>query len=142
MSEAGASRARRLRHLLVGVAIAVPLVTLLALQFRALSKLEETAAIAQRMSLRGYAKAVVRHVDELYQGKAREALGLSAEALRSPDPGVLEAHFARVGGRGIRRFFVTRFAEGGSGPLVFFGGDGRVLASPADAPEARVHPGS
>jgi signal transduction histidine kinase len=138
MSEAGASQGARRRHLLVGAAIAVPLVILLALEFRALSKLEETAAIAQRMSLRGYAKAVVRHVDELYQGKAREALGISAQALRDPDAGVLEAHFARVGGRGVARFFVARFAPDGSGSLVFFDGDGRALASPSDAPEARA----
>jgi len=137
MSGTGASRSR-FRHLLVGAAIAGPLVTLLALEFRALSKLEETAAVAQRMSLRSYAKAVVRHVDELYQGKAREALGISAQALRDTDAGVFQAHFSRVGGRGVTRFFVARFAPNGSGPLAFFGGDGRALSSPSDAPEARA----
>jgi len=138
LNEAGATRARRLRHLLIAAAIAVPLVTLLALEFRTLSKLEGTAAIAQRMSLRSYGKAVVRHVDELYQGKAREALALSAQDLRESDTARLERHFARVGAPGVRHFFIARFAPDGSGPLAFFDADGRALAAPADANALRA----
>lgn len=122
----------------VGGAIGVSLVILLALEFRALSKLEETAGVVQRVTLRSYAKAVVRQVDELYQGKAREALAISPQLLRDADAGALEAHFARVGGQGVTRFFVSRFASDGSGPLVFFDRGGKALASPSDVPEARA----
>jgi signal transduction histidine kinase len=126
--------ARTLRWL-IAAAIALPLATLLSLEFRALAKLEETAAVAQRMALRSYAKAVVRHVDELYREKARDALALTAAELRAGDPAVLEAHFARVGGRGVTRFFAARFAADGSGAPVFFAADGRALSA---APDARV----
>ena len=43
------------------------LAILLGLELRVLAKLEETAVIAQRMSLRSYGKAVIAQVDELYR---------------------------------------------------------------------------
>jgi two-component system phosphate regulon sensor histidine kinase PhoR len=138
MSSGDAARARRLRHLWIAAAIAVPLVTLLALEFRALSKLEETAAVTQRMALRTYAKAVVRHVDELYQGKAREALALAEPDLADAEDARLEAHFARVAGPAVRSFFAVRFAPDGSGPVRFFAGDRGARLADADARELRA----
>jgi signal transduction histidine kinase/HAMP domain-containing protein len=129
--------ARTLRWL-VAAAIALPLAILLSLQFRALAKLEETAAVAQRMSLRSYAKAVVRHVDELYQEKAREALAVTAAQLHADDPTALEAHFARAGARGVARYFAARFVADGSGAPIFFTADGRVLKESPDPRLARA----
>jgi signal transduction histidine kinase len=138
MSEYREKRARRLRQLTIGAAIAVPLVILLGLELRALAKLEETAAIAQRMSLRSYAKAVIRHVDELYRGHANAALDLSADALGAADTEALEAHFARVGGRGIARFFVVATAADADAPPLFFEPDGRAVARGSPVAELRV----
>jgi signal transduction histidine kinase len=129
--------ARTLRWL-VAAAIAVPLAILLSLEFRALAKLSETAAIAQRMSLRSYGKAVVRHVDELYQDKAREALAVTAGDLSAAGGAQLAAHFARVGGRGVTHFFAARFAPDGSGPVAFFASDGSALATPELPRETRA----
>jgi hypothetical protein len=68
---AGATHAWRIRsRWLLFVAVLVPLTVLLVLQYRALSELQETTALARRMSLKGYAKSILRGVEGLYGSRA------------------------------------------------------------------------
>src|SRR5262245_21170121 len=95
---------------LVLATVAIPLAILLLLQLRTLRQLEETATLAQRAAVRGYAKAVVRSVEDLYREKARLALGVPADWARDGRRDALAAHFASQDARGVRAFFVLRLA--------------------------------
>jgi signal transduction histidine kinase len=135
---APAPNARNLAGWLVLAAVAIPLAILLALQLRTLRQLEETATLAQRAAVRGYAKAVVRSVEDLYREKARLALGVPADWVRDGRTAALAAHFAGQDGRGVREFFVLRFADPPGTEPRFFDTAGRSLARGADSPEARA----
>jgi signal transduction histidine kinase len=127
---------------LVLAAVAIPLAILLLLQLRTLRQLEETATLAQRAAVRGYAKAVVRSVEDLYREKARVALGVPADWARDGRSPALAAHFASQDARGVRAFFVLRLAPDAGDPHgaqpLFFGAGGRPLAFAPDSPETRA----
>jgi signal transduction histidine kinase len=133
-----ARSARNAAGWLVLAAVAIPLAILLLLQFRTLKHLEETATLAQRAAVRGYAKAVVRSVEDLYREKARLALGMPADWVRDGRTPALAAHFAAQDGRGVRAFFVLRFGDARAAAPVFFDAEGRPLALDPESPEARA----
>ncbi|MGH7859654.1 MAG: hypothetical protein ACREQY_20195, partial [Candidatus Binatia bacterium] len=118
-------------------AIVLPLTVLLALQYRALVELEETSAAAHRMSLKSYARSILKSVKEFYGEKAK-ALDVAASLFAAGRSAELDAHFASQDAHGIKRFFVMGFGERGRRALFFYDRDGRVLeAGPASA-EARA----
>jgi signal transduction histidine kinase len=126
------------RRWLAAAAVAVPLAILLGLQLHALVQLQQTATATQRTALRAYTKAVLRGLEDFYRAKARAALAVPAQSLRDPSPEPLAAHFAAQDGDGVRLFFALAFDAGGPAPLRFFAADGRALALPEAAPEARA----
>ncbi|HVH04940.1 MAG TPA: HAMP domain-containing sensor histidine kinase [Myxococcota bacterium] len=124
---------------LVLAAVAIPLAILLLLQLRTLQQLEETATLAQRAAVRGYAKAVVRSVEDLYREKARLALGVPADWVREGRTEALAAHFAGQDGRGVRAFFVLPLAaDAHAAAPLFFDPAGHAVAFAPDSPEARA----
>jgi signal transduction histidine kinase len=133
-----APRARNAAGWLVLAAVAIPLAILLVLQLRTLRQLEETATFAQRAAVRGYAKAVVRSVEDLYREKARLALGVPADWVRDRRAAALASHFAAQDGRGVRAFFALGFGSDAGDEPLFFDAQGRALALDPDSPETRA----
>lgn len=133
-SRTNADPRRRLR---LGVAaVLLPLGILLALQWRALVKLEETSAASHRMSLRVFAKGVLKEGESFYAEKA-EALAAGAASSAAGD-GKLGETFRAIDGTGIKRFFAVHFDTRGRGAVALYDTDGRRLDAAASSPEARA----
>src|SRR5690606_30009554 len=119
-TEARAERPRRLRERklarplaaaarspwLAALATGVPLALLVALQLHTLARLEDASVVAHRATLRGYGKAVLRPIEDLYRGLAQTALAAPPGPL---DADALAAHFAAQDARGVRRWFALAF---------------------------------
>ncbi|MGH7818989.1 MAG: sensor histidine kinase [Candidatus Binatia bacterium] len=118
-------------------AVLLPLAILLALQYRALVKLEETSAVAHRMSLKGYARSILRSAEDFYARKA-QALDIAASLFAAGRAAELGSHFAAQDSTGIERFFVIAFGERGGRAPVFYERDGRRLDAAPSSAEARA----
>lgn len=91
------------------VAVVVPLVILLALQFSWLSRLEQTSAIADRAALSNYISAVTSEVEFFYSSKAERSLNIPDEIVRAPQERL--APFLRKKQlEGIDSVFVARYS--------------------------------
>src|SRR5690606_4745139 len=119
---------------LVALAIGVPLALLVALQLRTLARLEDTSVVAHRATLRGYGKAVLRPIEDLYRQHAQTALAAPAEGL---GPDALAAHFAAQDARGVRRWFALAFAGDGEPAPRPFAAAGAPL--PGAPPPGELH---
>jgi len=91
------------------VAVVLPLVTLLALQFSWLSRLEQTSAIADRAALSNYISAVTSEVEFFYRSKAERALNIPDEIVRSPD-GRLAPFLRKKQLEGVDSVFIARYS--------------------------------
>jgi signal transduction histidine kinase len=138
MASASVGSPRGTRFWIAAAAVALPLFVLVALQLRTLRALSETSAVAERATLRSYAKAVLRDVEEFYQAAAREALDVTPALLRVPRADALAAHFASRDGQGVKRFFAVAFDGSARPPLYFFAPDGRPLDTAPGEPETRA----
>jgi signal transduction histidine kinase len=132
------------RHFLwVGlVAVLLPLVVLLAFQYRWLVKLDHTSAKAHEATLDNYLEAVGSEVEFHYRGMAERVLDLPAAIFTS---GRLEkaAHYFKKKGSseaGARRLFVVSFAgsEEESGAPRFFDPSCTSLTLPKWTPEVQA----
>ena len=122
----------------IGVAaILLPLAVLLALQYRALVKLEETSAAAHRMSLKSYARSILKAAGEFYGDKAK-ALDVAASLVAAGRSGEIGAHFASADGRGVKSFFVMAFGGNEGRDVVFYDRDGRSVDVTKGSAEARA----
>ncbi len=68
------------------IAVAIPLVAHLWLQYQSLSELESTLPIARRANMRRYLSDVLSHVTTHYERKADETLNVPASAFRHEYP--------------------------------------------------------
>ncbi|HEX7186545.1 MAG TPA: HAMP domain-containing sensor histidine kinase [Thermoanaerobaculia bacterium] len=104
------------RHTLwVGlVAVLLPLVVLLALQYRWLVKLDHTSAKAHEATLDNYLEAVGSEVEFHYSGMAERVLDLPAPIFTQHKLEKAAHYFKKKGSEeaGARRLFVVSFAEG------------------------------
>jgi two-component system phosphate regulon sensor histidine kinase PhoR len=130
---------RQGRTWLGGAAVVASLALLLGLQYRALVRLEEASAAAQRLSLRAYAKAILQDVEDFYRAQAR-ALDVPAELLAPEREAALRERLAArtQGGEGLKRFYAVAFDARGGGALRALAPDGGAAAVAAESAEARA----
>ena len=71
------------RHLLVVVflAVAAPLLSILAIQYWSLRKLEKTSTVAETVGMKNYLADVHREVKRIYWSNAEQVLDVPASAL-------------------------------------------------------------
>jgi signal transduction histidine kinase len=117
------------RHALMAgfVAVAIPLVAHLSLQYQSLSELESTLPIARRAYMRHYLSETINNVISHYKQKAEETLNVPPTAFRHhyPDPDFdidnamdaeqIAAHFQNRQFKGARLFF-TGILSGETAP--------------------------
>src|SRR5688572_5140408 len=89
------------------VAVLLPLVALLALQYQALARLEEASPAAQKMSLETRLTAIVDDMDRQYLADARRALAVSPAVINPQKEADDVSHFVGVPAAGVMRFFVA-----------------------------------
>ncbi|HEY9421693.1 MAG TPA: hypothetical protein VIW92_09785, partial [Thermoanaerobaculia bacterium] len=114
--------ALRKKHALgVGfVAVLVPLLVLLGLQYRWLVKLEHSSKIVQKATLETFLEGVTGEVERFYASSAERMLNLPPSVFTQNQLGKAAGHFKKKGGsEGVRHFFVLSFVQE-NGKLLFF----------------------
>ncbi|HYJ46649.1 MAG TPA: histidine kinase dimerization/phospho-acceptor domain-containing protein, partial [Pyrinomonadaceae bacterium] len=110
----------RSHTLLVGlVAVLVPLLSLLALQYWSLSKLEETSTVADVVWRKNYLNDVSKEIKFFYMNNAEQVLNIPASSI---------AHglhpqsypFGKCSVEGAKRLFLAVFDERGGSELYFY----------------------
>ena len=88
------------------VAVIVPLLVNLGLQYRSLSELESAMPWARRMMLRKYLQELNADISKVYKTKADEILNVPAAGFQPFDQKVFYDHFSKQEFPGAKRFFV------------------------------------
>jgi signal transduction histidine kinase len=111
---------RRYTHWIGFTAILIPLLVLLALQYRSLVRLDQTSALVHKAVLNNFLEAVSSEVDYFYRNNAERVLSLPASVF---SPGRLREaafHFKKKGVEGVKRLFVVNLQDGDGNPLYFY----------------------
>jgi signal transduction histidine kinase len=100
------------RLLWIGVFVALaPLVVLLVLQYRWLTELELSSAVARQASLENYLKAVTKEVRYFYLSSAERALNLPPEIFTEQKIGKAAHFFKSKEIAGVDAFFIITFHD-------------------------------
>jgi signal transduction histidine kinase len=131
--------ALRKKHALgVGfVAVLVPLLVLLGLQYRWLVKLDQSSEIVHNATLKTFLEGVTGEVERFYGSKAERMLDLPTSVFTQNQLYKAAYHFKKKGVEGVRHFFVTSFVEE-NGKLLFFNPSCDSFAPPSRSPEAKA----
>jgi signal transduction histidine kinase len=100
------------------VAVLVPLLILLGLQYRWLSRLGENAEIVHKANLKNFLDAVSDNVEIYYRGNAERLLDLPASVFTQDQLDKAAFHFKKKGPEGGKHLFVVSFLND-KGPLYF-----------------------
>src|SRR5262245_43280089 len=121
-----------------GLAVTVPLLVIIFLQYRALTTLNKTLPAYRKQLMRQYLMSVVDDFTSFYSHNAEKALATPADAIDLPKSGVIEDddenalsqkavarvadHFKKQDFKGARRYFIVVATEkkGAQGSEVFF----------------------
>src|SRR5215510_3780715 len=121
-----------------GLAVTIPLLVIIFLQYRALTTLNETLPAYRKQLMRQYLMSVVDDFRKFYSDNAEKSLAAPAGAIDLPKSGVIEDddesalsqkavgrvadHFKKQDFKGARRYFIVVATEkdGAQGSEVFF----------------------
>jgi signal transduction histidine kinase len=122
------------------VAVLVPLLILLGLQYRWLVKLDSTSALAQQATLSNYLEAVTSEVQYFYSGVAERGLNLPASVFTQNRLDKAAHYFKKKGVEGASRLFVVNFVDDkdGDGYPLFFEPSCDSLSLPRWSPEVQA----
>src|SRR5262245_60038869 len=102
------------------IAVLVPLLILLGLQYRWLVKLDHTSALAQQATLSNYLEAVTSEVKYFYSGVAERGLNVPVSVFTQGRLDKAAHYFKKKGVEGARRMFVVDFVDKEGGYPLFF----------------------
>src|SRR5215831_17936031 len=127
------------RYLLwVGLlAVIVPLLIILGLQYWSLVKLEETLPVAGKAGLTNYLTAVSSEIQDFYQNNTHEVLGVPAREFSEKRLSTLALHFKRKPVPEAKSLFIVSFIEPHTGVLFYNPERERMEAFP-ESPETRA----
>jgi signal transduction histidine kinase len=114
-----ASDVHRRRLWLGFAAVLVPLVILLALQYRWLVELDHTSAKAEEANLKNYLVAIADKVEVSYRKIAERSLNLEPEVFTQGRLEKAKAHFDKKAVPEAARLFVVTFPKGENGKLLW-----------------------
>lgn len=118
------------------VAVLVPLLVLLGLQYRWLVKLDESSEIVHRATLNSFLESVASEVEHFYSSYAERMLDLSPTVF---SPGHLDKaayHFKKKGVEGVQHLFVMSFLNDEG--LLFFAPSCDLFEPPRWSSEVRA----
>lgn len=134
-----ASGVHRRRLWLGFAAVLVPLVILLALQYRWLVQLDHTSTKAKNASLKNYLEAVTQTIEWRYREDAERVLNLPASIFTQDRLEKAAYHFKKKGCDVAERLFVLSFVDPEkSWRLYYFDPDTLTLFEPPSSPEVRA----
>jgi signal transduction histidine kinase len=101
------------------VAVLVPLLSLLALQYWSLSKLEETSTVADVVWRKNYLNDVSKEIKFFYMNNAEQVLNIPASTIASGQH-PKSFPFGKCSVEGAKRLFIATFDERGGAQLYFY----------------------
>jgi signal transduction histidine kinase len=119
-------------------AVLIPLVVLLALQYRWLVKLDRSSKIVHKATLSGFLDSVSKEVEFTYKEKGERLLNLPASVFTNDRLEKAAHHFRKKGVEGARRLFVASFVNGHDGKAYFFEPSCNSLEAPTWSPEVQA----
>jgi signal transduction histidine kinase len=120
----------RQRVLWVGLlAVLVPLLINLVLQYRSLVELESTMPKARQTEMRDFLQSLTRELMKVYRTGASETLNVPASAFARHRPQEIVQYFEEHPFRGARQLFVgtPQQGKGGYGQILFLNSERHVL---------------
>ncbi len=125
------------RHVLwVGfLAVLVPLLVLLTLQYWWLLKLEKTSAIAHEATLKNYLEAIATKVEYFYRESAERSLNLSPQIFVQNRLDKAATLFDKKGSRGVKRYFVLSFVREDNNKVLVFDPEWSAMGPPSSSEE-------
>lgn len=128
------------RHILwVGfLAVIVPLLIILGLQYQSLVKLEATSPIARKVTLKNYLYTVAKEVEEFYRTNAERALNVSSYTCTEDRIQKVSYHFKKKHINGANELFVTLFSKKGEPRVFFYDPVEHVMKPRLDCPVTRA----
>ena len=120
------------------LAVLVPLVVLLCLQYRWLVKLEHASTVAQQAALDNYLGAVAGEVELRYRAIAERSLNLPSYVFTRDRLADAAVYFKKKPPEGARRLFVVDFEGDDAGKPFYFDPTCASLAPAPWSPEVRA----
>ncbi|HMV98826.1 MAG TPA: HAMP domain-containing sensor histidine kinase [Acidobacteriota bacterium] len=110
------------KHILVAglMAVALPLLILVALQYQSLAKLQKAMPAAQKMWLKNCLWAIVSDVKEYYFVHAKQSLAVPAYMIEDRRAPEIETHFKANTFPGAKQFFACTFDQNGNTSLLAY----------------------
>jgi len=133
-----ASGVHRRRLWLGFAAVLVPLVILLALQYRWLVQLDHTSAKAKHAGLKNYLEAVTGKIEWTYREDAERVLNLPPSIFTQDRLEKAAHHFKKKGVQGAERLFVMSFSNDHKGDVLYFDPSCDSFSMPPWSPEVRA----
>ena len=122
-------------------AVLLPLLVLLALQYRWLVKLDQSSAKAQQAELDNYLEAITEKVEYTYRKDAERVLNIPAYVFTEGRLEKAENHFRKKGVEGAKHLFVFSFIpepDYPKGKLLYFNPSCALLAPPEWSSEVQA----
>ena len=111
----------RNHFLLVGlVTVMVPLLSLLALQYWSLWKLEETSTVADVVWRKNYLNDVSKEIKFFYRNNAEQVLNIPASSINEHGLHPVSFPFGKCSVDGAKRLFIAVFDGKGGGQIYFY----------------------
>lgn len=128
------------RHILLAVffAVAVPLLSILTIQYWSLRKLEKTSSVAEKVWMKNYLNDVSKEIKFFYKSEADQTLNVPARALTGENLDHSKDIFAKCETAGAKRLFVAAFGEGDDSRTVFFNPQDHSRTTDVPAAESRA----
>jgi signal transduction histidine kinase len=120
------------------LAVIIPLIIILGLQYESLAELEKTSAVAHKVHLKNYLWDVAMEVEEFYRSNAEEVLDLPYGSLTEEHLDKLGFHFKRRTFQGARRLFVAVFNRHGECRVYFYDPLWHCMESDPESPETHA----
>jgi signal transduction histidine kinase len=130
---------RRYRLWVGLLAVIVPLLIILGLQYWSLVKLEETLPVAGKAGLTNYLTAVSSEIQDFYQNNTREVLGVPAREFSENRLSSIALHFKRKPAPEAKSLFVVSFIEPDTEVLFYSPGHERMEAFPESSETKAVN---
>lgn len=128
------------RHLLwIGfLAVVLPLLILLSLQYQSLKELEKTSPLAHKATLTNYLQTVAKEIETIYRTDAERVLNIPPETCSEERIHKVSYHFKKKLSCGARELFVVLFAPNGESRTFFYDPADRGMKARFDCPQARA----
>jgi signal transduction histidine kinase len=120
------------------LAVIIPLLIILSLQYQSLVKLEATSPIARKVTLKTYLWTVAEQVESFYRANAERALNVSSYTLTQDRFYKVAYHFKKKNITGADQLFVTLFPEKNKPQLFFYNPERQSMEPRSDCPQSRA----